>query len=103
MLFAQFQSDNEAASLARFAFHTDGTVMKFDDTFCQSQSDACSGSGIQRVQKFGLIEPVEDFVNFRSGDTRTGILYFDDGMVLLLRNVDGNGIFLFRMFQCIGQ
>ena len=47
VLVARFQRNDKTASLARFALYTDGSVMKFDDTFCQCQSDARAGSGIQ--------------------------------------------------------
>ena len=72
------RDSNETASFARFAFYPDCAVMKFHNTFCQCQSDACTGSGIQRVEMFGLIETVEYLINFGSGDTCPGIFYFND-------------------------
>ena len=68
MLFVQFEGDNEAASFARFAFYADGALVKLNDTFRQCQPDTCTGSGIQRVEMFGLIETVEYLINFGSGE-----------------------------------
>ena len=77
--------------------------MKFHNTFRQCQSDACTGSGIQRVEMLGLIETVEYLINFSSGDTCTGIFYFNDDMVFLLRYINRNCIFGLGMLHCIRQ
>ena len=77
--------------------------MKFHNTFRQCQSDTCTGSGIQRVEMFGLIETVEYLINFGSGDTCTGIFYFNDDMVFLLRYINRNRIFGLGMLHCIRQ
>ena len=77
--------------------------MKFHNTFRQCQSDTCTGSGIQRVEMLGLIETVEYLINFSSGDTCTGIFYFNDDMVFLLRYINRNRIFGLGMLHCIRQ
>ena len=77
--------------------------MKFHNTFRQCQSDACTGSGIQRVEMLGLIETVEYLINFGCGDTCTGIFYFNDDMVFLLRYINRNCIFGLGMLHCIRQ
>ena len=77
--------------------------MKFHNTFRQCQSDACTGSGIQRVEMLGLIETVEYLINFGSGDTCPGIFYFNDDMVFLLRYINRNRIFGLGMLHSIRQ
>ena len=103
VLVARFQRNDKTASLARFALYTDGSVMKFDDTFCQRQSDACAGSGIQRVEAFGLVETVEYLVDLGGGNACSRVFDLDNDVFILLRYVDGDGIFRFRMLQCVGQ
>ena len=103
VLVTRFQRNDKTASLARFALYTDGSVMKFDDTFCQRQSDACAGSGIQRVEVFGLIEAVEYLVDLGGSNTCSCVFDFDNDVFILLRYVDGDGIFRLRMLQCVGQ
>ena len=77
--------------------------MKFHNTFRQCQSDACTGSGIQRVEMFGLIETVEYLIYFSGSDARARIFYFDNDRVVLLRYVDGDGVFRLCMLQCVRQ
>ncbi|CUP28519.1 Uncharacterised protein [Bacteroides faecis] len=103
VLVAQFEGDNETAAFARFAFYPNGAVMEFDNTFGQCQSDTGSGSRIQGVQTFGLIETVEYLIYFSGSDARARIFYFDNDRVVLLRYVDGDGVFRLCMLQCVRQ
>ena len=97
MLFVQFEGDNEAASFARFTFYADGALVKLNDPFRQCQPDACTGSGIQRVEVLGLVEAVEYLINLRGGNARAGVFYFDYGIVFLLRYIDRDSILSFSM------
>ena len=102
VLVARFQRNDKTASLARFALYTDGSVMKFDDTFVNASPMPVplrySASRGVRSGRNGRIS-----CRSRRGNACSRVFDLDNDVFILLRYVDGDGIFRFRMLQCVGQ